>query len=65
MNSENFYSQLPLLDYFLKITDIGNFFDVPEDWYIIVTDIRGSTQAIEAGKYKEVNLLGLVRSLLF
>jgi hypothetical protein len=58
MNSENFYSQLPLLDNFLKITDIGNFFDVPDDWYIVVTDIRGSTQAIEAGKYKEVNLLG-------
>ena len=58
MNSENFYSQLPLLDNFLQITDIGNFFDVPEDWYIVVTDIRGSTQAIEAGKYKEVNLLG-------
>jgi len=58
MNSENFYSQLPLLDNFLKITDLGNFFDVPDDWYIIVTDIRGSTQAIEAGKYKEVNLLG-------
>ena len=58
MNSENFYSQLPLLDNFLKITDLGNFVDVPDDWYIVVTDIRGSTQAIEAGKYKEVNLLG-------
>jgi len=58
MNSENFYSQLPLLDNFLKITDLGNFVDVPEDWYIVVTDIRGSTKAIEAGKYKEVNLLG-------
>lgn len=58
MNSENFYSQLPLLDNFLQITEIGNFVDVPDDWYIIVTDIRGSTQAIEAGKYKEVNLLG-------
>ena len=58
MNSENFYSQLPLLDNFIQITEIGNFFDVPEDWYIVVTDIRGSTQAIEAGKYKEVNLLG-------
>jgi hypothetical protein len=58
MNSENFYSQLPLLDNFLKITDLSNFFDVPDDWYIIVTDIRGSTKAIEAGKYKEVNLLG-------
>ena len=58
MDSENFYSQLPLLDNFLQITDIGNFFDVPDDWYIVVTDIRCSTQAIEAGKYKEVNLLG-------
>jgi hypothetical protein len=58
MNSENFYSQLPLLDNFIQITDLGNFFDVPDDWYIVVTDIRGSTKAIEAGKYKEVNLLG-------
>jgi len=58
MNSENFYSELPLLDNFLKITEQGNFVDVPDDWYIIVTDIRGSTKAIEAGKYKEVNLLG-------
>lgn len=58
MNSENFYSQLPLLDNFLQITDLGNFVDVPDDWYIVVTDIRGSTQAIESGKYKEVNLLG-------
>ncbi|MEG5018376.1 MULTISPECIES: DUF3095 domain-containing protein [unclassified Microcoleus] len=58
MNSENFYSQLPLLNNFLQITDLGNFVDVPDDWYIVVTDIRGSTKAIEAGKYKEVNLLG-------
>jgi hypothetical protein len=58
MDSENFYSQLPLLDNFLQISESGNFVDVPDDWYIIVTDIRGSTQAIEAGKYKEVNLLG-------
>jgi Protein of unknown function (DUF3095) len=58
MNSENFYSELPLLDNFLDITDRRNFVDVPDDWYIIVTDIRGSTKAIEAGKYKEVNLLG-------
>ncbi|MFB8797484.1 MAG: DUF3095 domain-containing protein [Microcoleus sp.] len=58
MNSENFYSELRLLDNFIDITDLRNFVDVPDDWYIIVTDIRGSTKAIEAGKYKEVNLLG-------
>ncbi|MEG4025269.1 DUF3095 domain-containing protein [Microcoleus sp. S13C4] len=58
MNSENFYSELRLVDNFIDITDLGNFVDVPDDWYIIVTDIRGSTKAIEAGRYKEVNLLG-------
>ncbi|MEG4352336.1 DUF3095 domain-containing protein [Microcoleus sp. LAD1_D3] len=58
MNSENFYSELRLLENFIDITDLRNFVDVPDDWYIIVTDIRGSTKAIEAGKYKEVNLLG-------
>ena len=58
MNSENFYSQLPLLDNFRDITEPENFVDVPDDWYILVTDIRGSTQAVEAGRYKDVNLLG-------
>jgi Protein of unknown function (DUF3095) len=58
MNSEKFYAKLPLLDNVIKITDLGNFVCVPDDWYIIVTDIRGSTKSIEAGKYKEVNLLG-------
>ncbi|MEG4803080.1 DUF3095 family protein [Microcoleus sp. ARI1-B5] len=58
MNSEKFYSQLPLLNNFRDITEPENFVDVPDDWYIIVTDIRGSTKAIEAGRYKDVNLLG-------
>ncbi|MEG3941424.1 DUF3095 domain-containing protein [Microcoleus sp. S36b_A3] len=58
MNSENFYSELPLLDNFYDITEPQNFVDVPDDWYILVTDIRGSTQAVEAGRYKDVNLLG-------
>ncbi|MEG3841239.1 DUF3095 domain-containing protein [Microcoleus sp. herbarium14] len=58
MNSETFYSELPLVDNFRDITEPENFVDVPDDWYILVTDIRGSTKAIEAGRYKEVNLLG-------
>jgi hypothetical protein len=31
---------------------------VPDDWSVFVTDIEGSTRAIEAGRYKEVNALG-------
>lgn len=58
MNTESFYADLPTLNNFLDITDYRNFQFVPSNWYIIITDIVGSTKAIESGRYKEVNLLG-------
>ncbi|MBD2102010.1 DUF3095 domain-containing protein [Leptolyngbya sp. FACHB-261] len=58
MATHNFYSELPTLEHFIDITDSTNFVSVPNDWHIIVTDICKSTQAIESGRYKEVNLLG-------
>lgn len=30
----------------------------PADWHVVITDIRGSTKAIEEGRYKDVNTLG-------
>jgi hypothetical protein len=56
--SESFYANLPVLPNFASIADINNFQDFPEDWLIIITDVAESTEAIAAGKYKEVNLLG-------
>lgn len=58
MTTDAFYSDLSPLDHFLQVTDTQNFTSVPNDWHIIVTDIRGSTKLIESGRYKEVNLLG-------
>lgn len=58
MSTETFYSDLPSLENFLDISDLENFTVVPPDWHIIVTDIAGSTKAIELGRYKEVNLIG-------
>ncbi|CAN1211471.1 DUF3095 domain-containing protein [Tumidithrix helvetica PCC 7403] len=58
MSTENFYAELPMLEKFTDITYGKNFAFVPDDWYAIVTDITMSTKAIEAGKYKNVNLLG-------
>jgi hypothetical protein len=57
-NSENFYADLPVLDTFADITHSKNFHAIPNDWVVIITDIMGSTQAIAAGRYKDVNLLG-------
>lgn len=58
MNTELFYMNLPIIDNFIGITDPKNFYSVPSDWYILITDIVGSTKAIESGRYKEVNFLG-------
>ena len=58
MSSDYFYSDLPALADFLEITNSSNYVSVPPDWQVIVTDIIGSTKAIESGRYKEVNLIG-------
>jgi len=58
MSNEQFYSDLPALDQFVDTTNIANFVSVPSDWIVVITDIVGSTQAIESGRYKDVNLLG-------
>nr|WP_242021199.1 DUF3095 family protein [Nodosilinea sp. FACHB-141] len=58
MSTERFYANLPAIDNLLSAIDANNLLPVPSDWYIIIADVRGSTEAIEAGRYKEVNLLG-------
>lgn len=58
MSTEQFYAQLPLLKDFIEITQPHNFVDLPYNWHVVITDIVGSTQAIEAGRYKDINLLG-------
>ncbi|MFB2835469.1 DUF3095 domain-containing protein [Floridanema evergladense] len=58
MSNDYFYSQLPALADFLEITNSQNYVSVPPDWQVVVTDIIGSTKAIESGRYKEVNLIG-------
>ncbi|PIQ97705.1 MAG: hypothetical protein COV67_02865 [Nitrospinae bacterium CG11_big_fil_rev_8_21_14_0_20_56_8] len=56
--SENFYADLPIFSDFMGVSKESNFHDVPEDWLVVVSDIKGSTRAIENGRYKEVNILG-------
>ncbi|MEC4982995.1 MAG: DUF3095 domain-containing protein [Oscillatoria sp. PMC 1068.18] len=58
MSTEDFYTSLPTQKQFLDLTDLDNYVSVPNDWYILITDVAGSTKAIEAGKYKEVNFVG-------
>ena len=57
--AEDFYSKLPLIERFFDVTDLGRYSDVPPSWLMVITDVRGSTQAIEQGRYRDVNALGV------
>ncbi|MEH0861960.1 MULTISPECIES: DUF3095 family protein [Halobacteriovorax] len=54
----DFYEKLPVITDFNNMTDRQFYRDLPSDWSIIVTDVKGSTKAVAAGKYKDVNLIG-------
>lgn len=56
--SFDFYNQLPIITDFTQMAELEFYRDLPNDWMIIVTDIKGSTKAIAAGKYKDVNTIG-------
>jgi hypothetical protein len=56
----DFYERLPVLPGFRDTFDSNVYTPVPSDWYLALTDVRNSTQAIEAGRYKEVNTMGAV-----
>lgn len=55
---DHFYTSLPTHNDFLAITDPASFTPVPSDWYVALTDVKNSTQAIQKGRYKDVNLVG-------
>ena len=53
-----FYRQLKSIDDFEQIQDLSFFTEAPSDWMVVLSDIKGSTQAVKQGRAKDVNLLG-------
>lgn len=56
--SAEFFSSIPGTTRFSGVVDEKNFYPVPDDWVIIITDIRSSTRAVAEGRYKDVNMIG-------
>lgn len=56
--SENFYKDIKAFSDFDEVFNIDHYVLAPSDWFVIVTDIKNSTTAVESGKYKDVNLIG-------
>lgn len=54
----NFYQKLGSFEDFTDLTDDSHFTRIPDDWWVVVADIQGSTQAVEEGRYRDVNTLG-------
>ncbi len=58
MDSSDFFASLPAFGIFAEVADTRHYRLAPDDWHVIITDVRGSTQAIEQGRYKQVNMVG-------
>ena len=56
--TETFYATLPATPDFAAVADLASYAPVPADWTVLLTDVVGSTKAIQAGRYKDVNMVG-------
>ena len=55
---KNFYKELKAFTNFGLLFDQSNYQEVPEDWFVLLSDVKGSTEAVNQGKYKDVNMVG-------
>lgn len=53
-----FYSRLPVLSDFEEVGNLDRYQPLPDDWHVALCDVRNSTAAVEAGRYKNVNTIG-------
>ncbi len=57
--NEDFYKNLTPFEHFRGICELKNYARLPDDWAVVITDIKGSTLAIQQGKYRDVNAVGV------
>jgi len=53
-----FYLALKPFMEFTGVAELANYTIAPDDWHVIIADVKGSTLAIEEGRYNEVNMIG-------
>ncbi len=53
-----FYAALKPFTAFAGVADPRHYVPAPDDWLLVLTDVRGSTEAARAGRYKDVNMIG-------
>jgi hypothetical protein len=53
-----FYGRLEPFADFAAVADARHYVEAPDDWLVVIADIKDSTEAARAGRYKDVNLIG-------
>ena len=56
--ADAFYRDMATVGAFEDIAEVQAYRPVPDDWVIVLADIEGSKEHIEAGRYKLVNMVG-------
>lgn len=56
--SSSFYGDLPRHTSFEELSNPALFAPLPDEWFVGMADIVGSTKAIADGRYKTVNMVG-------
>ncbi len=59
VSDETFYRDLRPFADFAGVCGEEHYATVPDSWDLVITDVEGSTKAIEAGRYKDVNAAGV------
>jgi hypothetical protein len=54
-----FFRKLGAIERFADVIERERYVGAPRDWSLVITDVMGSTQAIEQGRYRDVNALGV------
>jgi hypothetical protein len=57
MAASNFYKDLKALKLPIhKVFQQQHFSDLPQDWHVVISDVKNSTRAVSAGQHNDVNL---------
>lgn len=60
MSHLEYVQSLARLEDFKDILNAELYRPLPDDWFVAITDVTNSTQAIDEGRYKEVNAIGAI-----
>jgi hypothetical protein len=54
----SFFTSIPSFSDFSQISEEEHYVTAPAEWCVVVTDVVNSTEAVDSGQYRKVNIAG-------